>query len=296
MVVSSVSDSEEKAWPTCMQTRSAARVFILGGVRAAACGTQAPHPLSSRTVQKTRYEPGARTPHESEMDVAGGMEQGTTSAQPVVAPSTEVASSSSQRPAAPVKKSAWSKLEDAILQEQARRNGRAENWEAISAALPGRDAKSCRLRWFNHLVPGLETVKPFTPEEDARIVFYQSQYPNKWATIAGFLPGRTDNAIKNRWNTVLRKQQELKDRALRLFPQGSGDVRRYRRGHYIRPVLERLPSADEIDRNAACLELFPLKPGDIVRRSGAVDPMDVDCGAGDPLTERRLWPSPATAP
>ena len=122
-----------------------------------------------------------------------------------------------------MKKSAWNQKEDAVLRHQVRLHG-ARNWEAISAAVPGRNSKSCRLRWCQHLAPEVDDVRPFTRKEDATLILLQQMYPNKWATIAGHLPGRTDNAVKNRWNYVLRKQQN-EDRTLKLFPLVPGDVR-----------------------------------------------------------------------
>ncbi|XP_062213507.1 transcription factor MYB25-like [Phragmites australis] len=199
-----------------------------------------------------------------------------------------------------MRKSAWSKDEDAVLREQVRLHG-AQNWVSISATLPGRNHKSCRLRWCQHLAPGVDDVKPFTPEEDEKIIRLQRLYPNRWSTISGFLPGRTDNAIKNRWNSVLRKQQQqqaaprrLEDGTLPLFPLTPGNVRKRVRDS---PVLHYYPPTETSDtgddQSGACLELFPLAPGDLIRGNNASDAAatDVDYGAEDPLTELRLWPS-----
>ena len=103
-----------------------------------------------------------------------------------------------------MKKSTRTKEEDAVLREQVRLHG-PRNWAAISEALLGRNPKSCRLRWCQHLSPIVDTARPFTPQEDEKIIASYRMFGCKWATIAGFLPGRTDNAIKNRWHSVLSK-------------------------------------------------------------------------------------------
>ena len=59
-----------------------------------------------------------------------------------------------------------------------------QNREGVSAALPGRSARSCRLRWCQHLAPGVAAGRPFSAEEDALIVACHRAHPNKWATIA----------------------------------------------------------------------------------------------------------------
>jgi hypothetical protein len=102
-----------------------------------------------------------------------------------------------------VSKGPWTKEEDDILRQMVEENG-AKNWSAIAAALPGRIGKQCRERWHNHLDPHIRKEK-WSQEEDRLILLMHSQHGNRWCEIAKAIPGRTDNAIKNRFNSKLKK-------------------------------------------------------------------------------------------
>ncbi|TVU46336.1 hypothetical protein EJB05_05862 [Eragrostis curvula] len=118
------------------------------------------------------------------------------------------AAAAEEEEAAPValKKGPWTAAEDAMLMEHVRRHGEG-NWNAVQK-MSGllRCGKSCRLRWTNHLRPNLKKGS-FSPDEEVLIDQLHAQLGNKWARMAAHLPGRTDNEIKNYWNTRTKRRQ-----------------------------------------------------------------------------------------
>lgn len=101
-------------------------------------------------------------------------------------------------------KGPWSKEEDDIIIEMVQKYG-PKKWSTIAQALPGRIGKQCRERWHNHLNPGINK-DAWTQEEEITLIHAHRMYGNKWAELTKFLPGRTDNSIKNHWNSSVKKK------------------------------------------------------------------------------------------
>ncbi|XP_051143448.1 transcription factor MYB17-like [Andrographis paniculata] len=118
-----------------------------------------------------------------------------------------------------MKRGAWNAEEDKILVDFIRENGHGtwRNLPKLAGLL--RCGKSCRLRWTNYLRPDINRG-PFSPEEENTIIQLHGTLGNKWSAMASKLPGRTDNDIKNFWNSHLRKRFSTKpiDQSIDINP------------------------------------------------------------------------------
>lgn len=102
----------------------------------------------------------------------------------------------------------WIQAEDEIILRyvyEKDRNNDNMMWGNLQETLNGRSGKSCRERWFNHLDPKIKRTE-WSVEEQWVLFILRNQQVEKWSLISKRLMGRTDNAVKNYWNSRLRKR------------------------------------------------------------------------------------------
>ena len=102
------------------------------------------------------------------------------------------------------KKENWTDEEDTVLLSLVRKYG-PKNWTEIATHFNHRLGKQCRERWFNHLSPDVKKSK-WTEQEDLILLHAYIEFGSRWSVISTFLAGRTDNSVKNHYNSTIKRK------------------------------------------------------------------------------------------
>ena len=136
-------------------------------------------------------------------------------------------------------KGPFSHEEDQIVIEYVKQHG-PSNWPRLAEKLKVRSPKQCRERWFNHLDPNL-SKESWTREEDLIIFEQHNKLGPKWSAISHFLPHRSDNAIKNRWNSSISKRIQYNSNGQPILLEDSIKKSQKTEKTKARPYIQPLP-------------------------------------------------------
>jgi hypothetical protein len=123
-------------------------------------------------------------------------------------------------------KGTWTDEEDTILLSIVNKHG-PKRWKFIASQIPGRNGKQCRERYLNHLDPSIKKSS-WGSQEDDLIYESQSKFRNQWSRISKLLIGRTANAVKNRWNSTLKKRESERSKRKHLATPPTDTLKKFK--------------------------------------------------------------------
>ena len=134
-----------------------------------------------------QYLPCLNTPNKFESPISKPKEQDSTKEKPQY-----------QK----FRKCVWTREEDQLLKAKVEEKGPLQ-WASIASFLPNRSGKQCRERWHNHLREGV-TKKAWDFHQFWILALCVRAFGKRWSAISEFIPGRSDNTIKNQWNCKMK--------------------------------------------------------------------------------------------
>jgi len=168
------------------------------------------------TPQLSPNAPSSQRPPVARRKLPPRTQNGSVGPRTVVgcqgAASPESGSASNTTTRTPKRTRSWTACEDQHLTQLMRTetgddtaSASVRCWSRIASLMEGRTGKQCRERWLNQLKPGI-SHDAWTPAEEQLLHELHARYGNKWVQIAMHLPGKTENCVKNRWNSNRRKE------------------------------------------------------------------------------------------